>query len=103
MGKKRQQEPPFCKTTEVLTDRSERLDKLRYDLWLSIVLQQKLISHIRNEITDCANSDARNVVYNWTELLREKVEKTEELTVGYLDHTISLYNKKREKKRRRKD
>lgn len=100
MGKRREPPPPFCKTTEELTDNSEKLDKLRKDLWLSVLLQQKLIKQIRNEITDCANSDARNVVYNWSELLRDKVDRTEEICCGTLDHSISLYIRKRKKSKK---
>ncbi|GMF43722.1 unnamed protein product [Phytophthora fragariaefolia] len=68
MGKRmtRESEDPFVNTTESLTNRNKELDKLRMNLWFTTVKQLKLVQLIRNEIPDCNDSDARNLVHDIT-------------------------------------
>ncbi|GMF44102.1 unnamed protein product [Phytophthora fragariaefolia] len=97
MGKRKTCEPedPFVNTTESLTNRNKELDKLRKDLWLTTVKQLKLVQLIRNEIQDCIDSDARNLVHDITELLKRRLQQTHGLLEGSFDHSIQLYKKRR--------
>ncbi|KAL3668618.1 hypothetical protein V7S43_005920 [Phytophthora oleae] len=99
MGKQKTHQPeaPFLNDTTSLTSRSATLDKLREDLWLTIQKQLKIVQLIRNEIPDCKDSDARNVLHDTTELLKRRINQTQTILEGTLDHSIQL-----DKKRRRK-
>ncbi|ETK71367.1 hypothetical protein F442_02946 [Phytophthora nicotianae P10297] len=50
MGKRKtgQPEAPFINDTKSLTTRSETLDKLRQDLWLTTQKKLKIVQLIRN-------------------------------------------------------
>ncbi|KAF1793611.1 hypothetical protein GQ600_19165 [Phytophthora cactorum] len=97
MGKRKTREPeaPFIQNTELLTRNHEDLDKLRLDLWSTTVKQLKIVKLIRNEIPDCKDSDARNVVHDTSELLKKRIEQVQEILEGSLDHSIQRYKKRR--------
>ncbi|KAG2931156.1 hypothetical protein PC115_g6222 [Phytophthora cactorum] len=97
MGKRKTREPeaPFIQNTELLTRNHEDLDKLRLDLWSTTVKQLKIVKLIRNEIPDCKDSDARNVVHDTSELLKKRIEQIQEILEGSLDHSIQRYKKRR--------
>ncbi|KAG3168623.1 hypothetical protein PI126_g3217 [Phytophthora idaei] len=97
MGKRKTREPeaPFIQNTELLTRNHEDLDKLRLDLWSTTVKQLKIVKLIRNEIPDCKDSDARNVVHDTSELQKKRIEQVQEILEGSLDHSIQRYKKRR--------
>ncbi|GMG14643.1 unnamed protein product [Phytophthora fragariaefolia] len=103
MGKRKTHAPedPFTQSTAPLTSNHKKLDKLRLDLWLTAIKQEKLVKLIRNEIPDCKNSDARNVVHENTELLKKHIEKTQEILEATFDHSIQCYKNQRAKKKRK--
>ncbi|GMF16680.1 unnamed protein product [Phytophthora fragariaefolia] len=97
MSKRKTREPedPFVNTTESLTNRNKELDKLRKDLWLTTVKQLKLVQLISNEIPDCNDSDARNLVHDITELLKRRIQQTQGFLEDSFDHSIQLFKKRR--------
>lgn len=97
MGKRktRQPEDPFVNSTKSLTDRHKQLDQLRLDLWLTTVKQLKLVRLIRNEIPDSKDAAARNVIHDFSELLKKRIEQTQEILEGSFDHSIHVDKKRR--------
>ncbi|GMF37346.1 unnamed protein product [Phytophthora fragariaefolia] len=93
--KTRESEDPFINTTKALTDCNKALDKLRKDLWLTTVKQQKLVQLIRNEIPDFNDSDAKKLVHDITELLKRRIQQIQGLLERSLDHSIQLFEKHR--------
>ncbi|ETI35193.1 hypothetical protein F442_19800 [Phytophthora nicotianae P10297] len=102
MGKRKTRQPEalFINDTKSFTTRSETLDKLRQDLWLTAQKQLKIVQLIRNEIPDCKDSDARNVLHDTTELLKRRISQTQTILEGNFDHSIQLDKKRRLKKQK---
>ena len=97
MGKRKTREPEitFQISFESLKPDFEQANKLRCDLWLTTVKQCKLIKLLRNLIPDSNNSDARNLIQEFTDRARNRVEQLEDLLQTYLDRSIYLYKRRR--------
>ncbi|ETL47083.1 hypothetical protein L916_03134 [Phytophthora nicotianae] len=96
--KTRQPEAPFINDTKSLTTSSETVDKLRQDLCLTTQKQLKIVQLIRNEIPDCKDYDARNVLHDTTELLKRRISQTQTILEGTFDLSVQLDKKRRLKK-----
>ncbi|KAG2821226.1 hypothetical protein PC116_g12532 [Phytophthora cactorum] len=72
-------EDPFLQNTESLANNHEILDKLRLVMWSTTVKPLKIVQLVRNEIPDCKDSDARNVVHDTSELLKKRILQVQEI------------------------
>ncbi|KAG2770441.1 hypothetical protein PC129_g21666 [Phytophthora cactorum] len=86
-------EDPFLQNTESLANNHEILDKLRLVMWSTTVKPLKIVQLVRNEIPDCKDSDARNVVHDTSELLKKRILQVQEILEGSLDHSTQRYKK----------
>lgn len=95
MGKRKTREPEddFQQDFDRISVNSDQLQKLRRDLWLTTVKQKKIVTLIRHEEPEAANSDARNLLHYFVELARRRIQQLDELTSGYLDRQLHAYKK----------
>lgn len=102
MGKRkiRGLEALFVTSTKSLTDRNETLNKIRKDLWLTTVKQQKLMQLLRNEISGRKNSTARNAVHDVSELLKKRINQAQDIVENTFRYFIQLHKKRRPEKQK---
>ena len=95
MGKRktREFENLFQTDTKCLTDNHLKLDKLRHDLWVTTVKQQKLVKLIRDEIPDPFDHSTRNLLQSTTNLLLHHIGKTQTVVSSTWDHTTHCFKK----------
>jgi hypothetical protein len=97
MGKRKTRtvDIPFQTDTECLSTNHPKIDKLRQDLYLTTVKQQKLIRLIRNEIPDSFDHETRNFLHSTTNLLLYHVDKTQTVVSDTWDHSTHLFKKRK--------
>jgi hypothetical protein len=93
MGKKRDLEDNFTQSTESLTSNNKTLDKLRHDLWVSTIRQERLVRLIRHEIPDSYNHETRNLIQGLTNQILILIERIQTVTSEAWDHSTVLYIK----------
>ncbi|KAG6944598.1 hypothetical protein JG687_00017773 [Phytophthora cactorum] len=65
-------------------------------MWSTTVKPLKIVQLVRNEIPDCKDSDARNVVHDTSELLKKRILQVQEILEGSLDHSTQRYKKQQD-------
>ena len=108
MGKRKTREPntDFQQPISLLFDgglSSERAEKLRRDIQLTLAKQEKLVQLLRHEIPESRDSDSKNLLQKLTDRLSARLNQVETLITVFTDRQIDSYVKvRREKKRQRR-
>ena len=108
MGKRKTREPntDFQQPISLLFDgglSSERAEKLRRDIQLTLAKQEKLVQLLRHEIPESRDSDSKNLLQELTDRLSARLNQVETLITVFTDRQIDSYVKvRREKKRQRR-